>query len=122
MADFQSTFFDVRSLSSQQAALLLMRKRQLTEDENLEELDRDFVTLTDSFQVRKIVVDLTSVTFMTSAAIGKLISLHRRLARLDGRLVLCCLQPEVEGTLATSHLLTYFNVADTSDAATLQFS
>lgn len=99
-----------------------MRRKQLTEEENLEELDRDFVTLTDSFQMKKIVLDMTSVTFMTSAAIGKLISLHRRLARSDGRLVLCCLQPDVEGTLATSHLLNYFCVADSSQAASLQLA
>jgi len=119
---FQSSFFDVQPLTSGEAVLLAMRKKQLTEEENLEELERDFVTLTDSFQIRKIALDMTSVTFMTSAAIGKLISLHRRLVRSEGRLILCCLQPDVEGTLSTSHLLTYFCVADSSQAASHQLT
>jgi len=130
MTNFHSTFFNIQPLlagqkssdqgSSGQGAVLVITRRQLTEEENLEELDQDFTTLMDSLQMRQLVLDLSAVAFMTSAAIGKVISLHRRLARSQGRLVLCGLQPGVEETLSTSHLLTYFHVADSSQAATEQ--
>ncbi|WP_437230786.1 STAS domain-containing protein [Planctomicrobium sp. SH661] len=118
----KSSFFEIQSLEANDGTLLVMSKNRLTEDENLEQLDRDFMTLTDTFHVRRIILDLTSVTYMTSAAIGKLISLHRRLTRNEGRLVLCSLQPEVQSTLKTSHLLTYFRVADSSSAASELFA
>jgi anti-sigma B factor antagonist len=116
---FQSSFFRVEDAEG--VTVLSMTQPRLTEDENLEQLDRDFNALADTFQVRKIVLDLGSVGYLTSAAIAKLISLHRRLARSEGQLVLCTLQEQVSSTLATSHLLNYFSVAANPDAARAQF-
>jgi anti-anti-sigma factor len=47
---------------------------------------------------------------MTSSAIGKLIALHRRVNRAEGRMILCELTPDVSATLDTSRLLGYFAV------------
>ncbi|WP_175517017.1 STAS domain-containing protein [Planctomicrobium piriforme] len=107
----QSSFFEVQQHGD--VALLVLTPDRMTEEENLEQLDRDWVALTDTYQIRHIVLDLSAVQYMTSAAIAKLIALHRRLVRNEGQLVLCSLQPEVTGTLATSHLLSYFKVAGT---------
>lgn len=122
MTAIQSSFFDVQPLEAETGTLLVITRCRLTEEENLEQLDRDFLTLTDKLQVRKIILDLTSVLYMSSSAIGKLISLHRRLVRAEGRLVLCSLQPEVRETLSTSHLLTYFSVADSAETAVAQLT
>jgi anti-anti-sigma factor len=112
---FDSTFFEVRQ--EPEAAILTMTREQLTEDENLEQFDEDLISLVDTYQVRRIVIDLASVGYLTSSAIGKLIALHRRLARQNGRLVLCSLHPEVEHILKTSHLLDYFSIAPTCEDA-----
>jgi len=119
---FHSSFFEFRPLNTDQGTLVAMTRQRLTDEENLEQLDSDFATLTDKLQLRQIILDLGTVEFMTSAAIGKLISLHRRLKREEGRLVLCSLQPEVQGTLGTSHLLDYFTIAESSEAATSQLT
>jgi len=112
MTGIQSSFFDIQQ--QEDITFLCMLPSRLTEEENLEQLDRDLSMLTGSYRVRNLVLDLTSVQYMSSAAIGKLISLHRRLGREDGQLVLCNLQQEVSETLETSNLLTYFKVAPTA--------
>lgn len=112
---FESSFFQ---LQQQPVGMVLAITRdQLTDEENLEQFDQELVSLVDNYQVRRIVLDMQAVRYMTSSAIGKLISLHRRLARNEGRLVICSLQPEVEQILDTSHLLGYFSVSPTRDAA-----
>lgn len=112
MSGPQSSFFDVLQ---QDPCVVRMKAEQLTEDENLEELDEDFMTLIDNLGVQKLVVNMGTVRYMTSAAIGKLIALHRRLGRQEGKLVLTNLQEAVNDILGTAHLLTYFTVADTVD-------
>jgi len=112
MSGPQSSFFDVLQ---QDPHVVCMKSEQLTEDENLEELDQDFIRLVDNQGVKNLVVDLGSVRYMTSAAIGKLIALHRRLGRLEGKLILANLQVAVHDILDTAHLLTYFTVTDTVD-------
>lgn len=118
----QSSFFDTQPVPGGTGMLLVMNRPSLTEEENLEQLERDFITLTDTFGARFVVVDLQSVSYMTSAAVGKLIALHRRLARESGRLILCRPQPAVRSTFAISQLLNYFTVADSTEDALSQLT
>jgi Anti-anti-sigma regulatory factor (antagonist of anti-sigma factor) len=116
----QSSFFDTQPVPGGTGMLLLMNRPSLTEEENLEQLERDFISLMDTYGVRQVILDLQSVNYVTSAAVGKLIALHRRLARANGRLILCSLQSNVQSTLALSQLLNYFNVTETADDALSQ--
>ena len=120
LTEFQSNFFCVAP--SEDVVVLTVKVPQLTEEENLDELEQEFVALIEKYGARKIVLELSSVRYVTSSAIGKIISLHRRLVRQAGRLVICGLQPDVQEILNTSHLLEYFFVADSSDAAVSQFT
>jgi anti-anti-sigma factor len=54
---------------------------------------------------------------VTSAALGKLISLHRNLHRREGRLVVCGVQGMVADVLQTARLTDYFTMATTADEA-----
>lgn len=90
---------------------------QLNEEENIEQLGRELFALVEQFGCRKVVVSLRGVDYITSSAIGKLITLHRKLHRNDGRLVLCDVAGEVENILKTSKLLSYFNVAENAEEA-----
>ena len=80
----------------------------VTDVDNLEQFGQDFNLLIEKHEMTKIVVRLTRVKYMTSMAIGKLITLHRKLQRMKGKLVLCELMPDVAATLEAAKLLTYF--------------
>ncbi len=90
---------------------------QLNEEENIEQLGRELFALVEQFGCRKVAVSLRGVNYITSSAIGKLITLHRKLHRNEGKLVLCDVAGEVENVLKTSKLLSYFNVAADSEEA-----
>ena len=51
--------------------------------------------LVEQFDKQKVVLSLSSVEYLTSSVLGKLITMHRKLHRKKGRLILCDLQPEV---------------------------
>ena len=71
-----------------------------------------FLRVTDDFRL-----DLSQLDYITSSVLGKFITLHRRLHRQGGTLVLCGIQSNVRESLRASRLLDYFQTADTIDAA-----
>ncbi|MBI3864790.1 MAG: STAS domain-containing protein [Planctomycetia bacterium] len=89
----------------------------LTEDVNLEQFGHELFALVEQFGCRRMVVDLNEVRVVTSAGLGKMITLHRKMHRLNGSVVFCDVQPAVEDVLRTSRLITYLTVAPNREAA-----
>lgn len=90
---------------------------ELSDDANIEILGHELFALVDQYGVLKVVADMGGVQFITSSVLGKIITLHRKLSRGDGKLVLCNLEEGVTETLQTSRLLKYFNTAKDVDQA-----
>lgn len=91
--------------------------KQLTDDENVEILGRELFCLVDQYNCEKVVLDMAGVSFITSSVLGKIITLHRKQSRNNGRLVLCRLEAGVIETLETSRLINYFHTAEGVDDA-----
>ena len=102
---FPSSFLSVAHTDG--IYLVTVNRDQLTDDDNLEQFGQDCNLLIEKYEVTKVVLLLTRVQYMTSSAIGKLITLHRKINRSGGTLVLCELTPDVASTLETARLLTY---------------
>ncbi|WP_417848400.1 STAS domain-containing protein [Thalassoglobus sp.] len=98
-------------------ALVTITREQLTDDENLEQLDQELTRVLGEESGRRMICDLSAVKYLTSSAIGKLISLHRKSIRTGSRIVLCGLQPTVREILGTSHLLEYFSITPDAENA-----
>lgn len=92
-------------------------RTQLTDEDNVEQLGQDLFALVEKDNHRRVILNLSMVRFVTSAVLGKWITLHRKLVRSDGVLVLCNLQDGVREILEASRLLTYFQTAATLDEA-----
>ncbi|MGQ0636780.1 MAG: STAS domain-containing protein [Planctomycetaceae bacterium] len=89
----------------------------LTEELNLDQFGHELFALVDQFGCRKLVVSMREVKMVTSAGLGKMITVHRKMHRHGGTVVFCDLQPAVEEVLQTSQLITYLHVASNVDAA-----
>ena len=115
LEDFNSRFFEADASSGSVVATFFPGR--LDEENNVEELGQSLFQLIDQYGYRQVALDLTQTSFVTSAVLGKLITLHRRLHRADGRLVLCGLQQPVETVMRRSNLLSYFQVVNSRDDA-----
>lgn len=116
---FKSSFFTVAH--SDDVYVVTVDRDQLKDDDNLEQFSQDFNLLIEKHEITKIVLRLSRVRYMTSMAIGKIISLHRKLQRTNGTLVLCELAPDVSSTLEAAKLLTYFTTSSDLTAALSRF-
>ena len=96
--------------------------KMLNDEENIEQLGQELFSLVEQYNRMKLAVDMSQVEYLTSSVLGKLITLHRKLHRLQGRLALFGLTEGVAGILRTSKLLTYFTVAGDKDSAVAQLA
>jgi anti-sigma B factor antagonist len=64
----------------------------------------------------KAVLDLTQVTFMSSAGLRMLLLLSRHATAREGRLALVGLSDEIRDTMSMTGFLGFFRVADTLEA------
>ena len=115
LEDFNSRFFEADASSGSVVATFFPGR--LDEEHNVEELGQSLFQLIDQYGYRQVALALPQPPFVTSAVLGKLITLHRRLHRADGRLVLCGLQQPVETVMRRSNLLSYFQVVNSRDDA-----
>jgi anti-sigma B factor antagonist len=66
---------------------------------------------------RVLLLDLGAVRNLSSAMMGKLVALHRKLLALDGRLALCRINPEVQRTFDLCQLPRLLHIYPTEEEA-----
>lgn len=103
------------------AVLVTFIRSQLTDEDNIEQMGQALFALLEKDAQTRIILDLSPLDYVTSAVLGKFITLHRRLHRQGGALVLCGLQTNVRETLRASRLLDYFQTAEDCEAARAVF-
>ena len=75
--------------------------KMLNDEENIEQLGQELFSLVEQYNRMKLAVDMSQVEYLTSSVLGKLITLHRKLHRMQGRLALFGLTEGVAGILRT---------------------
>lgn len=103
--------------SDAEAVVVTFHRDQLTDEDNVERLGERLFSLVEQDGHRAVILNLSMVRYVTSSVLGKWITLHRKLVRKDGQLVLCHLQADLHNILDTSRLLTYFKSVETVDDA-----
>ena len=117
--NYEPSYFDLEV--DNEIAVASFHKNQLTEEDNLEQLGNELFSLVDQYQFRKIVLNLAPVQYVTSSVLGKLITLHGKLGRNEGQLILCDIHDDLKNVLTTSKLMTYFTTAKDVPAAKAAF-
>lgn len=108
-SDFPAQFLNVEI--DGEMAVVRFKPSRFCEEDNIERLGHELFALVDQRQLSRVLLDLDGVEMMTSSVLGKLITLHRRLHRGSGMLVICGAGEHVSEILKTSRLHDYFNVA-----------
>lgn len=70
----------------------------------------------------KIILDMTQVTYMSSAGLRMLLSMYRQLSSNDGRIALVGLAEELKDTMSITGFLSYFTTCDTLEAGLTELS
>ena len=91
--------------------------RKIMDDQNIQVIGEQLFGLVEEGGRRKILLNFGNVEYLSSAANGKLISLHAMLEKANGRLVLCNIDPGIYEVFEITKLNKLFRIKQTEQEA-----
>jgi anti-sigma B factor antagonist len=77
--------------------------------------------LVDRLERRKLLLNFASIEHLPSAALGKLITLNKKLQAVGGKLVLCGIRPQVYETFEITKLDKFFKIVPNENEGLASF-
>ncbi|MFQ5731710.1 MAG: anti-sigma factor antagonist [Planctomycetaceae bacterium] len=91
--------------------------RRILDETNIQIIGIQLAGLVDEDGRRKIVIDFNDVEYLSSAALGKLITLDKKVRAAKGHLRLCSIRPEIYEVFKITKLDKVFNIFDDPEKA-----
>jgi anti-sigma B factor antagonist len=94
---------------------------RLVEGNEIEDLGKELYGLIESEGRTKLILNFASVKFISSAGLGKLVVLQKKMNARGGTLRFCCIRPEVHGVFTVTQLDRLFDIRDSEADALAAF-
>ncbi|CAK9067005.1 Anti-sigma-B factor antagonist (Anti-anti-sigma-B factor) [Durusdinium trenchii] len=95
--------------------------RKILDEANIQDLGQELFQLVEGDNRKKLLLNFTSVDFLSSAALGKLITLDKKVKAHSGILKLCNIRPEIYEVFAITKLNKLFDIKDDEADALADF-
>ena len=86
--------------------------RKILDEQNIQIIGEQLFELVDSEGKKKILLDFKNVDYLSSAALGKLITLNKKANTSGGKLVLCNIRPEIKEVFEITKLDKFFKIKE----------
>ena len=97
------------------------RDQKILDDLNIQELGRELSRLVEVENRKRLLLNFSAVEFLSSAALGKLITLDKKVKAAGGTLKLSNIQPEIYEVFAITKLNRLFEIKDDEAEALAAF-
>ncbi len=108
--------------------IILLEDQKLQGDDLAEGLRREFLDALNRHGLNKVIIDFRNVKYLSTAGFRPLLTLHRKLHEMQGRLIFCNLSPETAEVFIVTRLISSnrfsnapFESADDVPAALARF-
>jgi len=88
------------------------RDQKILDDLNIQELGQELFQLVETENRTKLLLSFSGVDFLSSSALGKLITLDKKVKANAGVLKLCQIRPEIYEVFAITRLNRLFDIKD----------
>jgi anti-sigma B factor antagonist len=86
------------------------RDPKIIEDLRIQELGQELFQLVEAEQRKKLLLNFSAVDFLSSAALGKLITLDKKVKGHQGVMKFCNIRPEIYEVFAITRLNKLFDI------------
>jgi anti-sigma B factor antagonist len=86
--------------------------RKILDEANIQELGQELFQLVEEAGRKNLLLNFSSVEFLSSAALGKLITLDKKVKAHSGKLKLSNIRPEIYEVFAITKLNKLFDIKD----------
>lgn len=76
----------------------------------IQEIGDELFDLVENKGRKHLILNFTNVKYLSSAALGKLITLNKKIQATGGRLVLCSISPEIYEVFKITQLNKFFEI------------
>jgi anti-sigma B factor antagonist len=80
------------------------RDCRIIDEPNIQKIGEELFSLVDVLGRRNILIDFSKISYLSSAAIGKLLTLNKKVQAAGGKLVLCNMAPNVHEILVIARV------------------
>jgi len=84
--------------------------RVIKDEQNIQVIGEQLFSLVDDLERRKILLNFGSVEYLSTVALGKFITLQKKLQVVGGKLVLCHIDPEIYEVFEITKLNKLFEI------------
>jgi len=95
--------------------------RKILDEQNIQIIGEQLFGLVDEEGCRKLLLNFGNVEFLSSAALGKLITLNKKIQAAKGRLILCNIDPQIHEVFEITKLDKFFNIQKEEQTALQAF-
>jgi anti-sigma B factor antagonist len=95
--------------------------RKILDEQNIQKIGDQLFSLVDEDGRRKILLNFGNVEYLSSAALGKLITLNKKVQGVKGKLVLCNIAPQIFEVFEITKLDKFFTIQKEEQTALQAF-
>ncbi len=95
--------------------------RKILDEQNIQIIGEQLFNLVEEQGKRKILLNFGNVEYLSSAALGKLITLNKKAQEAKGRLILCNIDPQIHEVFEITRLDKFFNIQKDEQTALQAF-
>ncbi len=90
---------------------------KIVTEENIQEVGEQLYSLVENEGHTQLLLNFGNVQYLSSAALGKLINLKKKVGAAKGQLKLCCIHPDLKEVFKITRLDQVFEIYDEEQAA-----
>lgn len=90
---------------------------QVLDEMNVQQLGKELNDLLDNEYANKMVINFAKIKFLSSAVLGKLISLNKKIASMKGRIAFCSINSDIMQVFKITRLDKLIPIFDDEDTA-----
>ena len=95
--------------------------RKILDEQNIQKIGEDLFSLVDELGRKKILLNFGNVEYLSSAALGKFITLNKKVQAAQGKLILCNIEPNIYEVFEITKLNKLFNIQKEEQTALQAF-
>jgi len=95
--------------------------RKILDEQNIQKIGEDLFGLVDDQGRTKILLNFGNVEYLSSAALGKFITLNKKVQTAGGKLILCNIDAQIYEVFQITRLDRLFNIQKEEQAALQAF-
>ncbi len=84
--------------------------RKILDEQNIQIIGEQLFSLVDDDQRRKILLNFGNVEYLSGNALGKLLTLNKKLQTAQGKLILCNIDPQIHEVFEITKTDKFFKI------------